>query len=481
MTRKYQSDEVFKEKLNDVEVSPPEHLWGEIADRLDSRDRRIRFLWIKRVAVAAALVLAFFSGWELQFSYSKRNIAKSASMVANRPKSTREKGIVFSATSSNKSNIVALSSDRPVRKQEFLGPKRSSRTKMLMLQRIHSREGTVAYLKGKDLNLSLQKQHVTEKYTPEYIASLSSKEITKTELSLQKLKDVGEKPKALSVDEIIVAQNLEKIEYSKTKRKLLWSVGAQLASSNSLNSPQSSEKGTSSNSVMSDLVPPSTQTGNLKINLGTGLTFSVQTSKRLSIQSGLFYSKIQQASSGVYQHDNLAMDSEAPFASLVLERAKNIVDTPWGEARIHSHHRASLGLSSVDNALFLAGAASVSGGVDINQQAEYMEIPLLLRYKLFDHRFGVDLLGGMGANFLVGNDLYEVKGDDKQRVGETSDMNSFTYSSILGIGFSYGLSSKMRFSLEPKMKYYLNSLSNNRSVNMTPWIFGVYAGFNFNF
>ncbi len=479
MKKERQIDEVFREKLENVEVSPPEHLWSDIADRLDSQNREIRFLWVKRIAVAAALVLAFFAGWELQLSHSKGDVVMSASSIVNKTKSTGGIERTASSASPNKSSMAALTSDRLAGKQELRNSKRGNRTRMLS-QRTPSGVEVVAYRKEKDLNPFLQKQHVTEKYTHEYIASLSSKGVSKTELSLQKLNAVGEKQKALSVDEIIIAQNLERIENLKTKRKLTWSMGAQLASSNSLNSSQNSAR-VSANSVISDLVPPSTQTGNLKVNLGTGLTFAVQTSKRLSIQSGLFYSKIQQTSSGVYPHDDLSMTLEAPFASLVSQRAKSTIDTPWGEARINFRHRASLGLGSVGSALFLASAASVSGSVDVNQQAEYMEIPLLLRYKLLDHRFGVDLLGGMGANFLVGNDLYELRGDDKQRVGETADMNNFTYSSIFGVGFSYGLSSNVHLSLEPKMKYYLNSLSNNHSVNLNPWIFGVYAGLNFNF
>ncbi|MDP4185482.1 MAG: hypothetical protein Q8862_10020, partial [Bacteroidota bacterium] len=281
---------------------------------------------------------------------------------------------------------------------------------------------------------------------------------------------------------LIMTRNLEQLKSTKEKKKLNFSVGAQFASSASFNNPQSSNY--AGNSFMAtDAVPQPSKVENLKAGMGAGLTFEVKTSKRISIQSGVFYSRLQQGNRGL----SVSNDSwPATFTSLMASQpmlVKNnttwVANSAWGIARIRQYPLDDFKANAVRGDL--TTYATTSEGVDFNQQAEYIEVPLLLRYKLFEHRFRFDLLGGLGANFLVGNDFYQISKGERVSIGKTDDMNNFSYSSIMGMGMSYGLTPTIRISLEPKLKYFLNSLSNSATVDMKPWIFGVYAGLNFNF
>ena len=115
------------------------------------------------------------------------------------------------------------------------------------------------------------------------------------------------------------------------------------------------------------------------------------------------------------------------------------------------------------------------------QNFDYIEIPLYLRYTLIDARFDVVMLGGLSSNVLVGNQIFVDNGSGKSLVGKTKDMESLNYSGTLGLGFRYGLSKRISLNLEPRIKYYLNSLNSNSSVSYKPYTIGVFTGLSYEF
>jgi len=51
----------------------------------------------------------------------------------------------------------------------------------------------------------------------------------------------------------------------------------------------------------------------------------------------------------------------------------------------------------------------------------------------------------------------------------------------LGMGFKYGLSRRISLNVEPRIKYYLNSLNSNSSVTYKPYTIGVFTGLSYEF
>jgi len=66
-------------------------------------------------------------------------------------------------------------------------------------------------------------------------------------------------------------------------------------------------------------------------------------------------------------------------------------------------------------------------------------------------------------------------------IGKTKDMESVAYSGSLGLGLKYGLSKRFYLNVEPRIKYYLNSLNSNSSVSYKPYTIGVYTGLSYQF
>jgi hypothetical protein len=126
-------------------------------------------------------------------------------------------------------------------------------------------------------------------------------------------------------------------------------------------------------------------------------------------------------------------------------------------------------------------SAVVASSAKFTQNFQYIEIPVYLRYTVVDSRFDVELLGGLSSNVLVGNDTYLDSGSGSIEVGKTKDMETINYSGTLGVGLKYGLSKRIFLNVEPRVKYYLNSLNNNSDVSYRPYTIGVYTGISYQF
>ena len=137
-----------------------------------------------------------------------------------------------------------------------------------------------------------------------------------------------------------------------------------------------------------------------------------------------------------------------------------------------------LGTSLEDNTL----AASVMvSPTNFIQDFEYVEIPLYLRYTLIDSKIDVVMLGGLSSNFLIGNQVFVNGSSGKSLVGKTKDMELINYSGTLGLGFKYELSKRISLNVEPRIKYYISSLSGSSSVTYKPYTIGVFTGLSYEF
>jgi len=137
-----------------------------------------------------------------------------------------------------------------------------------------------------------------------------------------------------------------------------------------------------------------------------------------------------------------------------------------------------LGANSADKSMV---SAVIVSNAQFTQNFDYLEIPMILRYTLIDSKFNVEMIGGFSSNLLVGNQTYMEGSNYRSLVGKTMDMQTFNYSGTLGLGLKYGLSKRIFLNVEPRMKYFLNSLNSNSSVTYKPYTIGVFTGLSYQF
>ncbi len=126
---------------------------------------------------------------------------------------------------------------------------------------------------------------------------------------------------------------------------------------------------------------------------------------------------------------------------------------------------------------------SVSQNVitEIKKNYTYLQIPLLFGYRFFEqNRFGISVTAGPTLSILL--DEKETSDYDPGRnliINTTTlspDRIKTNWQFSAGIGFSYHLTSKLYFELEPRVKYYFNSVYEKAATTKKPWSLELRSG-----
>ncbi len=219
-----------------------------------------------------------------------------------------------------------------------------------------------------------------------------------------------------------------------------------------------------------------------RLSYSGGVGFSYKISRKLSIQSGLYYSSVGnevdniQSFSGFRQFDYTKGDhnfevrtsvgliqTDNPDVFLTDNMSERVVTMYTRD--VFDPAKASLPL--IDNSLF--------------QNFGYLEMPVVLRYKILDRDIDFNLIGGMSYNLLVNNSVHAMIGGSKYDIGKTAGLNSMLVSSSLGMGMEYTISDKVSLNLEPTFRYYLNPFSSIRGISANPYSFGIFSGLSYRF
>ena len=314
-------------------------------------------------------------------------------------------------------------------------------------------------------NLSL------ENYAPEN-NSLSSEipnslEEGRTQITKENTtEEIKKKSKNKSLFDAIVAQEEETLLVENSEGK--WSVGPSIA-------PVYYDALGEGSPVHSIFVPNS-KSGD--VNLSYGLSIAYEVSKKLSIRSGIhkvdygyrtndiaFSSSLDNATSDQIDNIDYTMSSR----SLVVSSK---VNTRVEEAVTQN--------SFADTSSQDVSAVTTSRDGVLEQQFGYLEVPVELNYAIVNNRFGINLIGGVSSLFLVDNSISLSSGELTTEVGEANNVNSINFSTNVGFGLNYKITSKVQLNLEPVFKYQLHTFSETDGT-FNPFSIGVYSGLSFKF
>ncbi len=254
-----------------------------------------------------------------------------------------------------------------------------------------------------------------------------------------------------------------------------WLVGGQAG-------PQYSYRQLISEYVSQEYIDSYNESENGIVAYAGGINVAYKPVKRLSIQSGIYYSKMGQTASAQYT-DAVSLDNGDALV-LYGNTETNTLDSEENVPKVS----VSTSMGTVESKLTSSTTVSEEEASDINnkysgvdqvsQYLEFLEIPLIARYAIIDRKFDFHLLGGVSTNFLVASPVYL---EDGSYFKETSNLNTINYSSTMGLGFGYSFSDDLVFSLEPQFKYYLNQVNKSSSTEYHPYSFGIYTGVTYAF
>lgn len=213
-----------------------------------------------------------------------------------------------------------------------------------------------------------------------------------------------------------------------------------------------------------------------------GIAIAYKISRRISIQSGVYYSSIGQQVEGISSYGGFQpFDNTKGSRNFEVQTSSGKIYTNNGDVFLTDLPAKRISTQFTAD-VFDPGKADLQYlNNTINQSFSYLELPLILRYKLIDRSLDMNLIGGMSYNFLVSNSAYtEIKGD-KYPIGKTDGLSLMTLSSSIGMGMEYNFAKNISLNLEPTFRYYLNPFNDVSNVKIHPYSFGIFSGFSYKF
>ena len=222
----------------------------------------------------------------------------------------------------------------------------------------------------------------------------------------------------------------------------------------------------------------SNESATLSYTGGVAVSFSV--GKRLALQTGIYYSSLGREVSGIASYSG--------FSAIAGSKSDKVFGVETTTGRVNTTNRdifladqAGDRIQSIYTADNFDPLKSdlTPFGTKLQQSYEYLEIPLLLSYRVIDRRIGLNITGGLSYNFLLDNRTYAIGENNKVPVGSTADMSALLLSSALGVNLDYSLTDKFSVNMGPSIRYFLNS--NGRLTADNPYTFGIWSGVFYKF
>jgi hypothetical protein len=292
-------------------------------------------------------------------------------------------------------------------------------------------------------------------------------------------KDTSKVP-AVPKDSLLIIQDSESViepEPAEKGQSGRWQLGASLT-------PLYNYRDVTSQDDYSKALANSSESA--RLTFAGGVQVSYQQSDRLSVESGLYYTRMGvnigdysnfkngwfnerlEASPGVVE--NVVSISNS-MGKIVSANNDLFVGNYGSSEAVADYHMLYPEQMMVDNSIVM----------NFSQSFEYLEIPLNIKYMIIDRAVQVRLIGGVSTNVMINNSVSAHTGEGAVEVGKSEDLRSMNYSGNAGVGVVYDLFESFSLSVEPKFRYYLNSVNTDRLPSTRPYTFGLYTGVSYTF
>jgi hypothetical protein len=451
-------DQYFKHRLKDIEVVPPQGVWDSISSSLDAKKKRRRLGLIIGLSAVASLLFAFVGGWY----FSQSGYTDQEKLVHNQPQKVIQEKFAQTLPSSQPS--------------------------------VDNKDVTRAFVEEPTFS---SKVETTQNNPVSRVVSAKSESNNPVREFLGRMMikifpvegvDFQENITLLAINDGFSASDRAMIEQNMQQQKQLqqtenksdasgFSVGVKGSPSFRFDSESKGDgyyyDASASSAGAQEYVP----------SITAGITVAYKKDNRLSVQSGISYDQVEQKGgavgvsfSGHNWLGNIPISDEYSSPSPEPDNSVALV-TKMGVTNFTMPAGTELALANSSESRM----NSVARNYELKQQAGYIEVPVIVRYRVVDQRLGFAVLGGINSNFLVTNRASLYNKDETIANGAIDGLNSFVLSSSLGLGMDYAISPRFNITLEPTMKILFNSLNSNENASSRPYAVGVYTGLTYNF
>ncbi|MCF6333331.1 MAG: hypothetical protein L3J11_08600 [Draconibacterium sp.] len=477
MNENLNTDKLFREKLDGFSVQPPPHVWGNVQGKLVAQQRKKRIAYISWISAAAVVLLAFLAGWYFNDN-SEITIPLSAEQKTVQPKTEIESAKIDKSAKqilSSKLIQIQQSDNKNIQDKSVLNP--NSTLPAVHLNPGLADENTSTNNTYKRVKMQMLKSIDVIFEKEQLDVFLAEKTVPKRGFGLYE------------PDKFLIAENSKNIS-STNKTSKGWKMGMVL-------SPGYSSHVSSHSQKYSQNMNYTSERGNE--NIGGGFSIQYKTSKKLSLESGVYYAQNGQKSvnslnmlfasnnkqyAAVSSPDNnydLTAIASPGFSNSINVRNGNIsMNAAAGVIKMSGTPKGVDIISELDGYNPSYTNTLVSDG-EFSQVFDFVEIPLYLRYKVLDSKFDIEIMGGVNAGLVVGNNAYIHNSYGLQNIGKTQDISTVNLSGTVGVGIDYALGKHISVALEPRLNYFFNSINSSPEVDFRPYRIGVFTGVYYEF
>jgi hypothetical protein len=431
-------DIVFRNGFKDYEVLPPPEIWDRIQPVIGKKEKSLLLLR------SAAMIVVLLSIGFLVYKWSREVTSDTGIQTLTRNEQSIP--VIENNQIPAKPQIVNKTSDKTVYAQS--SPEKSnpvseiiqkSEAKILQVPDFSSETGKGTLKEGK------------------IFAGMQIVSLTSPPSGILALNDINKN---------LTDKTLPAIESHR------WSIAA--LASPTYYSQFNSSSGDLSNQMTAAEQPIMSYSG--------GVTLSYKINKRISVQSGIYYASLGQEVTGISSFGGFQ-----PYGNAKSDHNFEVLTT---SGRIFTNNSdifladgtGSRVITQFTKDVFDPGKASLQFiNNSLKQNFSYLELPIVLRYKLIDGSLGLNLIGGMSYNFLLNNSVYAISNGTRYPIGKTQGLSMVTLSSSLGMGMEYSFTNKISMNLEPTFRYYLNPFNDLAGSKIHPYTFGIFSGLSYKF
>jgi hypothetical protein len=452
-------DQLFRGNLLNYSQNPPEALWKAIEQDLAKNQKRVLLpLYFK---IAAGIIILLGLG-TITWNYFRTSSMNNTRVASNQPTSIQQSRIktIHNVASLPSRLTYTAQNEAPVLKEPALDEK------VEIEHPTFANENTNFIASGHNELQNIQVSQ-TDIESPSDIETdlILAEEIatTREPVSVSDSVPVVEKENPdRSNYELIIQQNLLALEQENNKSdrqsSRIWSVGGQAG-------PQYSYR-------YVDVKEPDPYLNNSNKNqyedpifaYAGGIQIEMEPTKRFSIQSGVYYSKIG------HQRTNPPNNNREDISYI------------WADPNLEEvNYVGSIGADKE--------YVNITGPIDnmdvgfttVERYLEFLEVPFVFSYTIINKKFDVDVSSGIWADFLVGNKAYITTSASTTTEYPNKNINDLNLSASIGFGLNYPILKKLNFSLEPVFKYYLSPINTDAATNVYPYTFGLMSGLLYTF
>jgi len=460
----------LKDKLGNYQVDPPEKVWNEITGQIGGRRNR-RGMYILLLASAASIALALtlgihYFGPDLPQEESVTSELREEDPAGQSETSRLEQKVVETLATLPDDSTVHSDRQIPMENAEL---QRDPDLQLALQTETRREEATEI---PAEADVAAETETPIEQETPVELEMPLELETSSEEPSLTETdKDPSLELLSDSVPEL--QQDPFPLMEQDRRRDPRWMLGAALSP---LYSFRDAEAGA---------IPDNpAETGMLSYS--TGVYVSYRRNSRLAFETGIYYNRtgIAIGAPGIqvfnqrYDAMLFGAGSEQAEIKTISNSVGNIVAYS-GDIYMNGYKLNAENSISADASDILTPLQTSESG--IQQHLDYLEIPFNLRYSLIDRTFELQLVGGMSGNFLVSNYVTVETSSGKEEIGYLSNVNTVNYSGNAGLGMIYHMSRKLSLIVEPRFRYFLNSVNDSSLPSTRPYSLGLYTGISYTF